>query len=107
MRMRKIRLFLLIAWVVLSSPIAAHAQWATSRIEHDWRVSIGGSSFGLTQEFFSTFSTTFGSRTTVIYFGRYTVRTGLPGVCVVALAITLFGTACLFLVTKVVRAKES
>jgi len=106
LQMRKIRLLLLMMWMVLFLPIAAYGQWATSRIEHDWRVSIGGSSFGATQEFLSTYSTTLGTRTTVIYLGRYTIRTGLPAGWVAVLAVSFFGTACVFLITKVLRAKE-
>lgn len=102
MRMRRIRLLVLLIWMIWVLPGAAHAQWAIRRIEHDWRVRIGGNSFGLTQEFFSTFSTTIGTRTTNIYIGQFTVHTRLPAIWVAALAVTLVGTACIFAIPNLV-----
>ena len=88
-------------------PIAAHAQWATSRVEHDWRVTIGGNSYGLEQRFSSTYSLTLGWRTTTIFFGRHTVRTNLPAVWVASLALAPLAAVSLFLVATLRRGKES
>ena len=83
--------------LLVTSPVAAQAQWATSRIEHDWRVTITGNSYGLTQEFFSTWSTVHGRRTTTIYFGQHTFRTRLPALSVAALTFAFVGIVAFFL----------
>src|ERR1041384_2474321 len=95
--MRKIRQLLLMAGLIGFLPVAAQAQWATSRIEHDWRVTINGDSYGLTQDFFSTWSTIHGTRTTTMYFGQDAFRTRLPAVWVAALALAFVGAAALAL----------
>jgi len=92
---RKIRRLLVMPGLIGALPIAAHAQWAILRIEHDWRVTINGNSYGLTQEFLSTWSTVHGTRTTTIYSGQHTLRTRLPAVCVAALALAFVGTVLL------------
>ncbi len=43
------RALFLAAFLVGASPIAAEAQWASFRIEHDWRLTLGDNSFGLVQ----------------------------------------------------------
>jgi hypothetical protein len=103
--MREIRQVLLMVWLIGTLPVAAQAQWATSRIEHDWRVTINGNSYGLAQEFFSTFSTVLGTRTTTIYFGQHTFRTSLPAVCVAALTVASVG-AVPFLLLAILRPKR-
>lgn len=95
MLMPRMRQLLLIIALLGALPIATRAQWATHYPEHDWRVSIGGNSYGLQQEFFSTVSLTLGTHTTTIYFGRHTFRTALPAVWVVTLAAVAIGIVCL------------
>jgi len=95
--MCKIKQLLLVVMFIGALPVAAHAQWATSRIEYDWRVNIGDNSYGVTQEFFSTFSTVIGTRTTTIQFGHHTFDTRLPAVCVAALAVLSLGAWALLL----------
>ena len=96
--MRKFSQFLFLVAMIGTLPIGAHAQWATSRVERDWRVTINGSPYGLTQEFFSTFSTIVGTRTTTLYLGPHTYRTRLPAVCVATLAVVpLVGAVALLL----------
>ena len=96
---RNIRQLLLMAGLIGALTVTAHAQWATSRTEHDWRISINGNSYGLTQDFFSTWSTVHGTRTTTIYFGQRTFRTRLPAIGAAALAVASAGAAALFLFT--------
>jgi hypothetical protein len=104
--MRKIRQVLLMVWLIGALPVTSHAQqWAISYIEHDWRVTISGNSYGLTQEFLSTVSTVVGTRTTTIYFGQHTFHTSLPAVCVAALAIASVGAVPLLLLAML-RAKR-
>lgn len=43
------RHLVLATFVTCAWPFAAHAQWAASRIEHDWCLTIGNQSFGLVQ----------------------------------------------------------
>jgi hypothetical protein len=87
-------------------PIAAQAQWATSRVEHDWRITINGNSYGLEQRFTSTFSTVAGWRTTTIFFGQHTFRTNLPAVWVAALALAPLLAVAFFLVAGSRRMHE-
>jgi hypothetical protein len=96
--MRRIRLLLLIALLLGALPLAAHAQWATSRVEHDWRITINGNSYGLEQRFTSTFSLVDGWRTTTIYFGRHSFRTSVPAVWVAVLTLSPLAAVALFLV---------
>lgn len=98
--MRRIQSFLLLIWLMSALTTTAHAQWATRRVEHDWRVRIGGNSYGLTQEFFSTFSTTAGTKTTIIYLGPHTYSTNLPAVWVTGLTLLPLGMVSFFLVSN-------
>ena len=106
MRMRKIRQLFLMIGLISALPVGAHAQWATSRITHDWRVTIAGNSYGLTQEFFSTWSTVHGTTTTTMYFGQQTLHTRLPAVCVAALALAFVGAVPFFLFAMLPRKHE-
>ena len=45
----KLRSFLPVTFALLFLPIAAHGQWARSRTEHDWSLTIGGQAFGIVQ----------------------------------------------------------
>jgi hypothetical protein len=104
--MHNIRKLLLMIVLVGALPIAAHAQWATSRIEHDWRITINGNSYGLEQRFTSTYSLTLGWRTTTIFFGQHTFRTNLPAVWVAALALAPLVAVAFFLVAGSRRLHE-
>jgi uncharacterized membrane protein len=104
--MHRIHKLLLMVVLVGALPIAAQAQWATSRIEHDWRITINGNSYGLEQRFTSTYSLTLGWRTTTIFFGQHTFRTNLPAVWVAALALAPVVAVAFFLVAGSRRTHE-
>ncbi|SRR6266540_362545 len=92
--MCRIRQCFLVILAAFAMPIAAHAQWATSRTEHDWRVSVGVNSYGLLQQEVYTIDLVHGYRVTTIYFGshtRSTTRFRADYVAVVTLLIV--GTA--------------
>ena len=99
-RMRQIRHLLLVTLVVCALPIAAHAQWATSSNEHDWRLTIGGNSYGLLQRvtYFASYGVG-GIRTTTICLGPYTANTRLPAAYVAAMMFLPVG-ATLFLLAR-------
>lgn len=80
--MRKIQKLFFVAWTACILPTAAHAQDGGYFIpEHDWRLSIGGTSYGLLQTTWSTRPT----RTTTICLGHYTFNTHLPAAGVAAM----------------------
>lgn len=93
-RMRKMRLFLLLA-LVWALPVATHAQWLYTKTEHDWRLTIGGYSFGLVQKAIHTYTLNQPSyRETTIYLGPvYTTTRRCRAPCVAALLLLPAGTA--------------
>jgi hypothetical protein len=92
---------LLAASVIWIIPLAAQAQWASSEIEHDWRVSIGGQSFGLQQQvtYFATPGLG-GQRTTTLYLGPYTTTTRLPAAFVAAGVLLPFAAMLALMLAK-------
>lgn len=98
-----VRRLLLVALVVCALPVGAQAQWASSRKEHDWRISIGDCSFGLVQEVVYTISLTQGNRHTTVYFGPYSWTTGrfqakhIATAALVAAGVVAFSLAGWFL----------
>jgi hypothetical protein len=77
--MGKIRELLLVALAVCALPRAAHAQDGGYIItEHDWRLTIGGTSYGLSQTAWGKAGRYSGHRTTTIYLGHYTANTRIP-----------------------------
>lgn len=89
-RMHRMRQLLLIILAVCALPVVAHAQDGYfhyfRRTEHDWRVSIGGSSFGLLQE--TIYNGVPIGRETTIYcgpLGKTTTRLRAPYIAVVLL----------------------
>jgi hypothetical protein len=85
--MRKTRRLLFLIVLACAIPTTSQAQWALHYVKHDWRVAIGGGSYGLTEEFSSFFSPTVGTTTTTIYLGGITWQTSLPAVWVVGLPL--------------------
>ena len=71
-RMCRIRQCFLVILAAFAMPIAAQAQWATSRAEHDWRIFVGANSYGLLQQEVYTIDLVHGYRVTTIYFGCHT-----------------------------------
>jgi hypothetical protein len=100
--MCKIRQLFLTALVLCALTVEAHAQWASSSTEHDWRIAVGGCSFGIVQQAVYTISLSFpSSRHTTIYFGpvgTITTRFEAPFVAVVLLLPV--GATAAFLVTR-------
>jgi hypothetical protein len=91
-QVNRFRPIVLIVVLLCASTIKGHGQWAIRYAEHDWRITIGSQSYGLVQEFFSTYSRVHGTRTTFIYFGSHTFRTRVPASWITAfaaLALTL------------------
>jgi hypothetical protein len=77
--MGKIRKLLLLALAVGALPVAAHAQDGGYLItEHDWRLTIGATSYGLSQTAWGKAGRVSGPRTTTIYLGHYTANTRIP-----------------------------
>ena len=107
-RMRKIRQLFLISLAVCVLPVAAHAQWASSKTEHDWRLSIGGHSFGLVQQ--AVYTVSLGSpsyRRTTIYLGPFyttTTRFRAPWLAVVLLLPV--GAAGVFVLARLLPGKR-
>jgi hypothetical protein len=76
--MGKLRHFILVTFAVLVVPIGAHGQWARSRTEHDWHVTVGGQEFGIVQRSVDMTGREWGwQRTTTIYVGPYRTSTRL------------------------------
>ena len=90
----------LVALAVITCPMAAHAQWGISYNEHDWRITVGGKSYGLVQEFCSFTSITNGFRQTTIYFGPYTTATRFRAPWVTVVLLLPLGGAGLLLLTR-------
>jgi hypothetical protein len=80
-------------------PVAAQAQWATTRTEHDWRISVADGSYGLLQQQVYTFDLVHGYRRTTVYFGPHTWSTDFRAEYIVAAALMI-------LVIGVLSAKE-
>jgi hypothetical protein len=97
--MRKTWQFLLVTLAFCSLPSAAHGQWASACTEHDWRVTIGGRSFGLVQKSVYTVSLSLpGCRYTTIYLGPVgTTTTRLRAPYVAAAPLLPLGAAGIFL----------
>ena len=81
-------------------PDAAQYRLATSSNEHDWRLTIGGNSYGLLQRvtYFASYGVG-GIRTTTICLGPYTANTRLPAAYVAAMMFLPVG-ATLFLLAR-------
>ena len=81
--MRRNRNLLLAILALLLLPIAAHGQWARSRTEHDWSVTLGGQAFGIVQRSVDMTGAEWGwQRVTTIYVGSYSITTRLRAGCV-------------------------
>ena len=80
----------------------AHGQWASSVVDHDWRVTIGTNSYGLQQRTTYTLALGVGgTRTTTLHLGRYTTTTRLPAVPLVALVLLPTGLGAFCLLARV------
>ena len=105
--MRKIRQLLLVTLVVCALPMVAHAQWASSQTEHDWRLNIAGHSFGLVQQAIYTVSLSYPSyRTTTIYLGPYTTATRIPAAYAAGMMLLPVGAIGLFLLTRLLAQRR-
>jgi hypothetical protein len=85
MRNRLRTLLILLAFLppVLVLPASVHAQWATTRVEHDWTLAIGEHRFGLEQ----TMTLPGSYRTTTVHLGPVSVRSKLHTGSIVALVV--------------------
>src|SRR5689334_15735390 len=101
--LRIIRLLLTAMILVGAIPQTANAQSFSSYIEHDWRVTIGGNSYGLVQEVLMPF----GLRTTAICVGRHAFTTRLRAPSVAAFGLMLLAGAGLYFFTRLGREIES
>ena len=99
--MRKFRKLLLVTLFVCVLPAAAHGQWARGRIEHDWRVAVGGYSYGLVQRASDTTGQDWGwCRTTTIYLGPYTTTTHFRAAHVAMVLLLPIGAGGVLLLTR-------
>jgi hypothetical protein len=70
------RTLFLTTFILCALSAAAEAQWATSRIEHDWRLTVGESSFGLVQTaVYMTDLEHVNHRVTTIHLGPFVTTT--------------------------------
>src|SRR5690348_12410616 len=67
MHLRRVRQCFLMSLLLCASPFAAHAQWATTETEHDWRLTIAGRPYGLVQRVRYVGARIGGTRRTTIY----------------------------------------
>lgn len=84
MRMRRIRQYCAVTFLVWASFFAAHAQWATTVSEHDWRLTIAGRPYGLVQRVSYVGARIGGTRRTTICLGPYAAETPIPAAFVAA-----------------------
>jgi len=103
MRMRRIRHCFLMSLLVCASPFVAHAQWAATITEHDWRLTVGGHSYGVVERVRYVGVRLGGKRTTTIYVGRYTAETRLPAALVATVTLLPVGVLGLFVLRGLVR----
>jgi hypothetical protein len=87
-QMHRIRQYFLMGLLVCASPLAVHAQWGLTVIEHDWRFRIAGRPYGLVQQVDYVGARIGGTRTTRVCFGASSISTRFPAACV-AMAILL------------------
>ncbi len=96
--MGNIRKWLPVALVVCALAMTAHAQDGGYFItEHDWRLTIGSTSYGLSQWAWGKAGRVSGPSTTAIYLGRYTASTRIPAACVALMLLLPAGVAGWFL----------
>jgi hypothetical protein len=106
--MSKMRRLFLVGMAVCALPVAAQAQWASSRTEHDWRLSIRGYSFGLVQQAVYTASLAQPSfRQTTVYLGPLGSRTtSHRAAYLVTVVLVPAAAAVALLVMSVLRQKR-
>ena|ERR1035437_2827308 len=105
--MCKIRQLLFVILVVCAMPIAAQAQWAFSRTEHDWRISVGANSYGLLQQEVYTIDLVHGTRITTIYFGSHTwATTRFRADYIAALSLLIVGTVVVLSLKRLLSGKR-
>ena len=91
--MHKTCFCLLLMLAYSAMPRMAQAQWATSRTEHDWRMTTGDYAYGLVEMTVYQSRLTSGTRITTIYVGPFswsTLRVG--AVQIVAGLLLALGT---------------
>lgn len=103
---------LLLAASIGAWPGFANAQWATSKTEHDWRLTIGESSYGLVQTAVYMSSTEHEDyRTTTIHLGPWstsTTRFRAPQIAGAALfLLVVAGVGCVFAVRRASRGSRT
>ncbi len=102
--MREIRQLLLVALMLCALPLTGRAQWATTRIERDWRLAIAGNSFGLVQEAIYTVSLESPNyRRTTIYLGPVYTTTTRFQASHIALLLLLVGATGLIALAGIRR----
>jgi hypothetical protein len=105
MRILSVALILTAAWAV-----PARAQWATSRVEHDWKITIGGQEFGLTQlAVYVTSLEHVNHRETTLHMGPYfakTTRFRAPEILAAILSIPAAGIGLGLLLWGRMRPRE-
>lgn len=93
-----------LSWLLLTLcalPTAAQAEWATTDIEHDWRATLGGNSFGLVQQVTYFTARGFGGdRKTLVCLGPFTIATRVRAPFVAALVILPCGAIGLWALTR-------
>lgn len=104
--MRRIRHCFLMTLLVCTSPFVAHAQWAATITEHDWRVRVGGHFYGLVQQVTYVGVRIGGTRRTTIYVGRYAAETRIPAAYVATVILLPVGVLGLFVLRGLLGQKN-
>src|SRR5579871_6367716 len=105
-----VRQLVLATCLMFAWPGIVSAQWATTRIEHDWCVTIGGSSIGLVQRaVYFVDLTHVSQRETIIYLGPFpSVTTRFRANQIAVATLAAVGTITAFAVCKVLpRSREA
>ncbi len=106
--MGKIRKLLLLALAVCPLPMTAHAQDGGYFItQHDWRLTTGSISYGLSQTAWGKAGRVSGPSTTTIYLGRYTANTRIPAAYVAMMLLLPAGVVGWFLLAGLWRRERA
>lgn len=105
-RYHQFRRWLLLLGLACALPLTARAQGTLQYTEHDWRIMLNGSCYGLVQEYLATLDTGTETRTTTICWGPHAFRTSLPAAWLVVMALLVSGVSYPLLAGKLAIHKD-
>lgn len=106
MHMGRIRQYVVMSLLACAPPFAAHAQWATTVTEHDWRLTIAARPYGLLQRVHYVGARIGGTRTTTLCLGPYTANTRVPAACVATVILLPVGVVGLLVLRGLFPGKK-